>query len=223
MTTPQALFKIETMDNTQTPNSSPNLTSQNMANSANPVVSGAPAGAVAAANTSAATTTSSEVKPVNATSFAAFPSGGNSAQNAKQSLAKILIVEDEQDAREMFVDLLESENYEVSAAVDGNDAIAKAAADKFDLILLDLVMPNKDGLETLQDIKSDPLKFGTPVVVVLTNISGDAAVEKAMELGAAGYRLKIEVEPEQLLKDVDDFLHGKKQDVDVEKVGRSLI
>lgn len=207
MTTLIALFKIETMDNNQTSNSSPITSNQNAAD---------------VAITSSSVTTNSEARPTNANSFAAFPKAGGT-QNNKQSLAKILIVEDEDAAREMFVDLLESENYEVSAAVDGNDAIAKAAADKFDLILLDLVMPNKDGLETLQDIKSDPLKFGTPVIVVLTNISGDAAVEKAMELGAAGYRLKIEVEPEQLLKDVDDFLHGKKQDVDVEKVGRSLV
>lgn len=136
--------------------------------------------------------------------------------------AKILVVEDEEDARTIFVDLLESENYEVSSAVDGNDALAKSAADKFDLILLDLVMPNKDGLETLQELKSNPDKYGDPIVVVLSNISGDAAVEKAMSLGAAGYRLKIKAEPDQLLKDVNDFLHGKKQDINVEKVGSSL-
>gem|GEM_PF-525908 len=169
--------------------------------------------------TANANAVSSQAKPGN---FAAFPDI-KSLKSTKDTIAKILIVEDETDAREMFVDLLESENYDVSSAVDGNDATAKAAADKFDLILLDLVMPNKDGLETLQDIKSDPIKFGTPIVVVLTNISGDAAVEKAMELGAAGYRLKIEVEPDQLLKDVTDFLNGKKQDIEVEKVGRSLI
>lgn len=150
--------------------------------------------------------------------------GSNSEVNPKpvKTGAKILVVEDEEDARTIFVDLLESENYEVSSAVDGNDALAKSAADKFDLILLDLVMPNKDGLETLQELKSNPDKYGNPIVVVLSNISGDAAVEKAMSLGAAGYRLKIKAEPDQLLKDVNDFLHGKKQDINVEKVGSSL-
>lgn len=150
--------------------------------------------------------------------------GSNSEANPKpvKTGAKILVVEDEEDARTIFVDLLESEDYEVSSAVDGNDALAKSAADKFDLILLDLVMPNKDGLETLQELKSNPDKYGNPIVVVLSNISGDAAVEKAMSLGAAGYRLKIKAEPDQLLKDVNDFLHGKKQDINVEKVGSSL-
>jgi CheY-like chemotaxis protein len=79
----------------------------------------------------------------------------------------------------MFVDLLESEGtYDVSSAVDGIEALAKAEAEKFDLVLLDIVMPNKDGIETLQDIKANAEKYGDPIVVMLTNISGDAAVEK---------------------------------------------
>lgn len=136
---------------------------------------------------------------------------------------KILIVEDEADQREVLKDLLESVGYEVSTAVDGIDSIAKASADKYDLILLDIIMPNKDGVEVLQAIKSDTNKFGNPVVVMLTNISGDAAVEKAMELGAAGYRLKVGLEPAQLIRDVADFLSGKKQDIKEEPVTKSIL
>jgi CheY-like chemotaxis protein len=122
---------------------------------------------------------------------------------------KILIVEDEPDARVMFVDLLESEDkYDVSSANDGIEALAKAAADRYDLILLDIVMPNKDGIEVLEEIKSQPQTYGKPIIVMLTNISGDAAVEKAIELGAAGYKLKIGTEPEELLTDVANYLNG---------------
>jgi CheY-like chemotaxis protein len=143
------------------------------------------------------------------------PIGNNSA-------IKILIVEDEVAARTMFVDLLSSEGYDVSSAVDGVDALAKAAADKFTMILLDIVMPNKDGIETLQEIRGNPDKYGNPIVVMLTNISGDAAVEKAMEIGAAGYRLKVDTEPEQLLEDIQAFMAGKVQNVEEEPVSRSL-
>lgn len=122
---------------------------------------------------------------------------------------KILVVEDEPDARTMFMDLLSGEGYDVSSAVDGVDAVAKAAAEKYDLILLDIVMPNKDGLEVLEEIKSDTVKFGTPVVVMLTNISGDAAVEKAKELGAVDFLLKIGTEPDVLIKSVEDYLNGR--------------
>jgi two-component system alkaline phosphatase synthesis response regulator PhoP len=152
----------------------------------------------------------------------AFPTSAL-VSTSQSTPAKILVVEDEPDARTMFVDLLESEGYEVSSAIDGNDALAKAAAYKPNLILLDLVMPNKDGLETLQELKSHPELYANPTVVVLTNISGDAAVEKAMELGAAGFRLKVEMDPEQLIKDVQAFLKGKKQDVEIEPVSNTNI
>lgn len=122
---------------------------------------------------------------------------------------KILVVEDEPDARTMFMDLLSGEGYDVSSAVDGVDAIAKSAAEKYDLILLDIVMPNKDGLEVLEEIKADTMKYGTPTVVMLTNISGDAAVEKAKELGAVDFLLKIGTEPDALIQSVRDYLSGK--------------
>lgn len=129
--------------------------------------------------------------------------------------AKILVVEDETDARTIFADLLSADDYYVVTAVDGNDALLKAV-EKFDLILLDIMMPNKDGIATLQDIKADPQKYGTPIIVMLSNISGDAAVEKAKELGAAGYKLKIGTEPQDLLDDVAAYLSGR---VDTEVTG----
>lgn len=120
---------------------------------------------------------------------------------------KILVVDDEPDAREIFLDILKTvENYEVSSAADGNDALAKSEATKFDLILLDIVMPSKDGVQTLSEIKANPDKYGTPKVIMLTNIGGDLAIEEALKLGAMGYRLKIETEPEELLKAVEQAL-----------------
>lgn len=128
---------------------------------------------------------------------------------ADNSAKKILVVEDEPDARTMFVDMISMEGYDVSSAVDGIDALAKAEAEKYDLILLDIVMPNKDGLEVLEDLMENKEKYGSPIVIMLTNISGDAAVEKAMELGAKGFKLKIGTEPDALVKDISDYLAGK--------------
>ena len=120
---------------------------------------------------------------------------------------RILIVEDENDARDLFVNLFESTGrYEVSSASDGTDALAKLEADQgnCDMILLDIVMPRMDGIETLRQIKSDPAKYGNPIVIMLTNLGGDLAVESALNLGAQGYLMKIETEPAQLLKKVDE-------------------
>lgn len=120
---------------------------------------------------------------------------------------KILVVDDEPDARELFQEIIsEEENYEVSTAGDGVEALAKAESTKFDLILLDIVMPNKDGVETLAQLMKDPEKYGTPRVIMLTNIGGDLAIEEALKLGAAGYRLKIDTEPKALMSAIDEEL-----------------
>lgn len=129
----------------------------------------------------------------------------------KVTSQKVLVVEDEADARDIFTDLLTSAGYEVAAAVDGVDALAKLEASKgeFKLVLLDIIMPNKDGVETLEDIIKSPEKYGAPKVLMLTNIGGDAAVEKAVQLGAVGYLLKSETEPQQLLDIVTKYLNDQ--------------
>ncbi len=120
---------------------------------------------------------------------------------------KIMIVDDEPDQLEIFSDILSGEpNFEVSTAVDGVDALAKAEATKFDLILLDIVMPKKDGVQTLSELKAGPEKFGTPRVLMLTNIGGDLAIEESLKLGAVGYRTKIDTEPDELLRVVKEEL-----------------
>lgn len=125
---------------------------------------------------------------------------------------KIMIVEDETDAREVFVDLLNTAaDFEVLAAVDGLDALAKVEAEqgKVDLILLDIVMPRLDGVETLKRLREDKVKYGDPIVIMLTNLGGEVAIETAMKLGSQGYLMKIETEPLQLLEKVREYLSGK--------------
>lgn len=126
---------------------------------------------------------------------------------------KIIIVEDENDAREVFVQLLETNpDYEVSSAADGQDALAKIEAEggKFDLVLLDIVMPRLDGVDTLRKIRAEKNKYGDPIVVMLTNLGGEVAIDTAMKLGAQGYLMKIEVEPVQLLEKITEFLKKKE-------------
>jgi two-component system chemotaxis sensor kinase CheA len=122
---------------------------------------------------------------------------------------KILIVEDEADSLEIFMQMLAQEpGYEVSSAVDGIDALAKVEAEKgtFDLILLDIVMPKMDGIDVLSKIKASPDKYGKPKVIMLTNLGGDMAIETAMKLGATGYLMKVEVEPQQLMDKIKGYL-----------------
>lgn len=70
-------------------------------------------------------------------------------------MSRILIVEDEEYMREMLVDTLEKEGYDVSIAVNGVEAIKAIEEETFDLIVTDIVMPEKDGLSTILQTKRD--------------------------------------------------------------------
>ena len=120
--------------------------------------------------------------------------------------SKVLIVEDEPDALEIFKDILSEEGILVDGAEGGLVALEKLSTNKYDLVLLDIVMPDKDGISILEEIKKFPEKYGENKVVMLTNIGGDLAVDKAMSIGAAGYLLKSETEPDDLVASVKKYL-----------------
>ena len=119
---------------------------------------------------------------------------------------KILLVEDEPDAREIYLDILKGENLDAVGVGDGTEALEALEREKYALVLLDIIMPKMDGVETLGRIKQSPDKYGTPKVVMLSNIGGDIAIDKAMELGADGYMLKSETEPEDFVNVVKKYL-----------------
>ncbi len=119
---------------------------------------------------------------------------------------QVLVVEDEPDAAEIYSDILKDEGITVGKAGDGTDALKALEKTDFDLVLLDIIMPEMDGVETLHQIKAHPDKYGTPKVVMLTNIGGDIAIDKAMELGADGYMLKSETEPQDFINVVKKYL-----------------
>lgn len=119
---------------------------------------------------------------------------------------KILVVEDEPDALEIFKDILTEEGFEVDGAEGGLIALERLMNVRYDLVLLDIVMPDKDGISILEEIKKFPDKYGETKVVMLTNIGGDLAVDKAMKIGASGYLLKSETEPDDLVSAVKQYL-----------------
>lgn len=83
---------------------------------------------------------------------------------------KILVVDDEPDMVEMLELILKSASYEVIAAYDGQEGVEKAKAERPDAIILDLMMPRKDGFQACKELKGDPATAEIPVLV-LTAIS----------------------------------------------------
>jgi len=101
-------------------------------------------------------------------------------------MAHILVVEDNPMNMELAVDLLESYGHEVTSAYDGLEALEHIKTKEFDLILLDMQLPEMDGIEVLNRFKSDP-KTADITCVALTAHSMRGDKEHFIEAGCAGY------------------------------------
>ncbi len=118
---------------------------------------------------------------------------------------KILIVEDDQDVRELYAEVLRDEGFEVAEAVDGQSGLAKVLEGAYDLLLLDIMLPKFDGLEILKTIKEKAEVKGIPVIL-LTNLGREAIIKEGFSLGAEGYLIKSEHTPEEIVEEVKKFL-----------------
>lgn len=115
---------------------------------------------------------------------------------------KLLIVEDEQDIRELYSEILRDEGYEVTEAWDGEVGLKTALSGKFDIILLDVMLPKVDGLRILKEIKKKPELSKIPIIL-LTNLGADAVIKEAFTLGAEAYVIKSEYTPDQVINEVN--------------------
>lgn len=108
---------------------------------------------------------------------------------AEEKLYKILVVEDEAPISEVLSDRLKNEGFDVAVADDGEKGLKMAIDFKPDLILLDILMPNKGGLSMLEALRATEEGKNIPVMM-LTNLSGSEDMNKALELGAFDYMVK---------------------------------
>ncbi len=100
---------------------------------------------------------------------------------------KILIVEDEKPIRQALELKLSKAGFSITPVSNGKDAISKVSKQKFDLILLDLMMPEMNGYEVLAQLKN--LNIKTPVII-LSNLGQEEDIKKAKEYGAEDYCIK---------------------------------
>jgi DNA-binding response OmpR family regulator len=117
---------------------------------------------------------------------------------------KILIIEDEEDLREMYGDKVKSAGYQVLTANCGDDGLKLIRSEKPDLIILDLIMPRKNGFDVMEEIKKDKT-MGQMPIIVLSNLCQDDDKNLAKELGAADYLIKSQIRLEDLVNIVNNF------------------
>ncbi|MBU0708737.1 response regulator transcription factor [Patescibacteria group bacterium] len=121
---------------------------------------------------------------------------------------KILIVEDDKMMRDLYSDILTGAGYEVELAEDGLVAEKMMKKGGYDLVLLDIMLPDRDGLQVLESLNVKQRK-ACGKVVVLTNLGQDTLVKNGFELGADGYLFKYALNPDQILEEMKGFLGEK--------------
>jgi two-component system cell cycle response regulator DivK len=129
-------------------------------------------------------------------------------EELKEGLSKkILVVDDNQDSRELVVKVLKNRGYQMIEAADGEDALEKAAAENPDLILMDISIPKINGYEVTRRLKSQVNFKNTPIIALTAHaMKGDR--EKALEAGCDGYISKP-INIHEIPDLIKSYLQGK--------------
>jgi DNA-binding response OmpR family regulator len=138
---------------------------------------------------------------------------------------RVLVVEDERKLREVLASALQSEHYDVAAAGTGDEGLSRAQAERFDLVVLDLMLPGRSGLDILQALRRRHIE--TPVLVLTARDGVDDRV-RGLDLGADDYLVKPFALPELLARirallrrgRPADVVRLKAADLDIDLVAR---
>lgn len=127
--------------------------------------------------------------------------------NDNTKMKSILVVDDDPLIIRMYEYKLKHDGYDVYLAFDGEKAIIMAKKERPDIILLDLMMPKMNGVETLKFLKKENDIKNIPVIV-LTNLGDDPAyIELTKEMGAVGYLVKAETSLKELVNKIEKVLN----------------
>jgi len=129
---------------------------------------------------------------------------------------KILVIDDEDSVREYLAMMLEREGYDVAQASDGKKALKVAGSESFDVVITDIQLPARDGIQVLKSLReSDPT---TPVIIVTGHASQESAIE-ALNLGAFYYLLKpvSNEELKQVVRNARELRRLRDENTDLER------
>lgn len=124
-------------------------------------------------------------------------------------MPKVLVVEDDRFLVSAYTAKFDKVGITVAVARDGDEAFEVLKTFKADLILLDLVMPKKDGFAFLTDLRNHPELHNTPVVVA-TNLGQRASIDRVKELGVTEYIVKTSLSLDDLVKRINTLIAAKK-------------
>ncbi len=122
---------------------------------------------------------------------------------------RILIVDDFEDARDLYAEFLRLRGFEVSSAADGESALHLALPGSYDLIILDLALPRMDGIAVLRELRRQPKTAATPIIILSASV-GDEARDQTLLAGADLF-LEKPCLPDELEKAVVGLLEARRK------------
>lgn len=120
-------------------------------------------------------------------------------------MTKILLVEDDEVLSGMYKMKFQQEGYDISVAENGEKGLEQIKQEKPDLVLLDLILPQKDGYQVLEELRNDKDTKDIKVFI-LSNLGQNGEVKKGKEKGADDYFIKANMTPGQLVDQVKQKL-----------------
>jgi len=125
-------------------------------------------------------------------------------QTSKQQ--SILLVEDEGTLISLYAKILTDAGYKVVSVSNGEDALKHMVKGGFDLVLLDIMLPQLDGFEIIEQSQKKKAKQAINTIVIMTNLSQEKTIARGVELGVKGYIIKSDYNPEEFLNQIKEFL-----------------
>ena len=124
-------------------------------------------------------------------------------------MSKILIIEDDNFLLSLIVEKFIQLGFDAEAASDGEEGLNKILNNKYDLVLLDMILPKMDGFKVLENVKKNQTLKDLPIVVT-SNLYDKNDIDRAVSLGAADYIIKAYNSPENIVDRVRAFLQKIK-------------
>lgn len=120
-------------------------------------------------------------------------------------MKKILFIEDESALQRALTTVLMEEGFDVRSAVTGEAGLELVAKERPDLIILDLILPGKDGFAVLDALKGNPATARIPVII-MSNLEASGDVQRALERGATTYLVKMNYQLDEVVEKITNIL-----------------
>ncbi len=125
---------------------------------------------------------------------------------SKTTGKKILLIDDDLFIRDLYDEVLTQAGFVVETAANGKTGLEKILAGGYDLILLDVMMPQLDGIAILGELETQQPKLKNGPIVLLTNLAHDPVIKEALKKGAKDCFIKADLNPDEFLTKVQALI-----------------